>query len=127
VFCEVSIPKNNPFVLSSSPEHSEGERIEAPPLIGSSLSADVRYVHPIALAVVYCPARGREWGRRMVEVMIEQWRNLDGSVDFLWSVWRDGERVQMGGPHANPSDAKSAAKGFCTSRLGLEPDAVTEL
>ena len=63
----------------------------------------------------------------MVEVMIEQWRNLDGSVDFLWSVWRDGARVQMGGAHKTAADAKAAAAAYCGSRLGLAPDAVTEL
>lgn len=63
----------------------------------------------------------------MVEVMIEQWKNLDGSVDFLWSVWHDGVRVQMGGAHKSVVDAKAAALAFCESRLGLEPDAVTEL
>jgi hypothetical protein len=63
----------------------------------------------------------------MVEVMIEQWKNLDGSVDFLWSVWNAGERVQMGGAHRTASEAKVAAVDFCRTRLGLEPDEVTEL
>jgi hypothetical protein len=63
----------------------------------------------------------------MVEVMIEQWKNLDGSVDFLWSIWRDGTRVQMGGAHKTAADAKAAALAFCESRMRLAPDAVTEL
>lgn len=63
----------------------------------------------------------------MLEVMIEKWSNRDGTVDFLWSVWNAGERVQMGGAHKSADDAKVAAVDFCRSRLGLEPDSVTEL
>jgi hypothetical protein len=63
----------------------------------------------------------------MVEVMIEKWSNRDGTVDFLWSVWSAGERVQMGGAHKNATEAKLAAVDFCRTRLGLEPDEVTEL
>jgi hypothetical protein len=63
----------------------------------------------------------------MVEVMIEQWKNRDGSIDFMWSVWRDGARVEMGGAHKSAAEAKATALMFCETRLGLAPDAVTEL
>jgi hypothetical protein len=63
----------------------------------------------------------------MVEVMIEQWKNRDGSVDFLWSVWHEGARVQMGGSHKTAAEARDAALAFCRTRMGITPDAVTEL
>ena len=63
----------------------------------------------------------------MIEVMIEQWKNLDGSVDYLWSVWQEGTRVQMGGSHKSAAEAREAALEFCRTRLGVAPDAVTEL
>ena len=46
----------------------------------------------------------------MLEVMIEQWKNLDGSVDYPWSVWRDGVRVHMGGVLGSAEDAETDAK-----------------
>lgn len=63
----------------------------------------------------------------MLEVMIEQWNNLDGSTDYLWSLWRDGRRVHMGGTHASAAAAEAAARAFCRDRLGAEPNAVTRL
>lgn len=63
----------------------------------------------------------------MTEVMIERWTNRDGGVDFLWSVWRDGSRVHMGGPFPTAEAAEAAAREFCTDRLGTEPDLVSRL
>ena len=63
----------------------------------------------------------------MVEVMIEQWKNLDGTVDYMWSVWRDGQRIEMGGAHASATAAEAAALAFCEDRLGIAPDTVTRL
>jgi hypothetical protein len=63
----------------------------------------------------------------MVEVMIERWTALDGSVDYRWSVWRDGKRVEMGGPHATPEGSEAAARRFCLTELGSAPDRVTRL
>lgn len=66
-------------------------------------------------------------GRNMLDVMIEEWRNLDGSADYLWSVWRDGRRLHMGGMHPTPEEAEREARGFCAGRLGAAPDSVTRL
>ncbi len=63
----------------------------------------------------------------MTEVMIERWSNRDGGDDFLWSVWRDGSRVQMGGPHPTAEAAEAAARAFCAGELGVEPERISHL
>jgi hypothetical protein len=63
----------------------------------------------------------------MLEVMIEQWKNLDGSVDYPWSVWRDGVRIHMGGVLGSADDAEIDAKAYCVARLGSEPDSIVHL
>jgi len=62
-----------------------------------------------------------------MEVMIEQWNNLDGSTDFLWSVWRDGARVHMGGRNETAEAAEIEALDFCAKHFGRTPDSVTKL
>lgn len=59
--------------------------------------------------------------------MIEQWNNLDGSVDWLWSVWKDGSRIHMGGAHKDPGTAEAEARSFCRDRYSADPDAVIHL
>lgn len=63
----------------------------------------------------------------MVEVMIEQWKNLDGSVDFLWSVWQAGTRIQMGGAHDTGEEAEMEAREYCLRNLGTEPASITRV
>ncbi len=63
----------------------------------------------------------------MLEIMIERWTALDGTVDYRWSVWRDGRRVQMGGPQDTPDESEAAARKFCSEELGCAPDRVTRL
>lgn len=63
----------------------------------------------------------------MIEVMIERWSQRDGSVDWLWSIWRDGEREHMGGAHDSPESAEMEARAACHRRLGCGPDNVTVL
>jgi len=63
----------------------------------------------------------------MLEIMIEQWKNLDGSVDYPWSVWRDGVRIHMGGVLASAEAAETDAKAYCVARLDSEPDSVVRL
>ncbi len=63
----------------------------------------------------------------MLEVMIECWDNADGSVDYLWSVWRSGRRVQMGGSFDSAEAAESDARVFCRNALGEEPQRVRVL
>jgi hypothetical protein len=33
----------------------------------------------------------------MIQIIVERWSQRDGSVDWLWSIWQDGERKHMGG------------------------------
>ena len=62
-----------------------------------------------------------------LEVIIERWNNADGSVDYLWSVWRAGRRLHMGGKFATADAAKTEAMTFCRSSLGTTPERVREL
>lgn len=59
--------------------------------------------------------------------MIETWATPQTGTTFRWSVWMDGKRVAMGGPHASPDDCESEARASCAERLGLSPDRVTRL
>jgi len=43
----------------------------------------------------------------MIEVMIERWTNPDGSIDHLWSLWRDGNRLQFGEKHDSATAAEA--------------------
>ena len=63
----------------------------------------------------------------MLEVMIEQWANRDGTTDYLWSAWQNGQRIHMGGPHGSADDAEQEAVEHCLRALGARPDAVTRL
>lgn len=63
----------------------------------------------------------------MVELIIEHWRNSDGSSHFLWSVWRDGKRVEMGRPAADALAAEQAGGQWCWRVLKAPPDRVTRL
>ncbi len=64
----------------------------------------------------------------MIEVMIERWTGPGGGVNFRWSVWRDGHRVQMGRDSYPTAEAGEAdAREFCVHGLGREPDRVTRL
>ncbi len=62
----------------------------------------------------------------MIEIIIERWSGPDGE-HFLWSVWRDGRRLEMGGPHADSADSQAAGQEFCTQRLGRKADRITRL
>ena len=63
----------------------------------------------------------------MVELIIEHWRNPDGSSHFLWSVWRDGKRVEMGRPTPDAQAAEQAGGQWCWRVLKAPPDRVTRL
>jgi len=62
-----------------------------------------------------------------IEIVIERWVNLDKSTDFRWSVWRDGARLQMGGPHVSLEASEQDATEFCRKSLGRDPDRVERL
>lgn len=63
----------------------------------------------------------------MIELIIERWRNLDGSEDFLWSVWREGKRVEMSGRLASAATAESEGRVWCEKTLARAPDRITQL
>lgn len=63
----------------------------------------------------------------MIEVMIETWSSPQSGTSYRWSLWRDGTRVAMGGPHASIDESEADARGFCEARLKQPPDRVTRL
>lgn len=63
----------------------------------------------------------------MLEIVIERWRGLDGAVAYRWSLWADGRRLQMGGPHGDAQASLADAQAFCRDQLGRPADRVTEL
>jgi hypothetical protein len=63
----------------------------------------------------------------MVELIIEKWLNLDGSSQFLWSVWRDGKRIGMSRPQEKSEDAERQGLDWCLRSTGSRPDRVTRL
>ena len=70
-------------------------------------------------------ARGVMAGR--IDVIIERWGNANKSTDFRWSIWRDGARVQMGGPHASAEDSERDAVEFCRKEFQRTPDRIERL
>jgi hypothetical protein len=54
----------------------------------------------------------------MIEIMIERWSQRDGSVDWLWSIWQDGQRLHMGKPHPSAEDAEMEARAACHKLTG---------
>ncbi|MGH6931428.1 MAG: hypothetical protein ACREEE_03230 [Dongiaceae bacterium] len=63
----------------------------------------------------------------MIEVIIERWTSLSKNTDFRWSVWRDGSRIQMGGPHGSCDESESEALAYCKTSLRRDPDRVERL
>lgn len=63
----------------------------------------------------------------MVEVIVERWSGFDGTVEYRWSLWRDGKRLQMGGPHPTGAACETEARAFCERTIGAAPDRVTQL
>jgi hypothetical protein len=63
----------------------------------------------------------------MLEIMIERWSLLGGRIEFRWSVWQDGRRIEMGArPNSTSEDAEAAARAWCRE-VGLEPDRISQL
>jgi hypothetical protein len=62
-----------------------------------------------------------------LEVIVERWSNPDKSTDYRWSVWRGGQRVQMGGPHASADDSERDATEFCRKSFKRTPDRIEHL
>ena len=63
----------------------------------------------------------------MLELMIETWSSPRTGTTYRWSVWRDGTRVGMGGPHETGEESEAEAREFCAERLRHAPDRVTRL
>lgn len=63
----------------------------------------------------------------MHEIIIERWNNRDGTQDHMWSLWHDGRRLEMGGPHQTAAAAEAEALAHCQRSLGRHPDRVTRL
>ena len=63
----------------------------------------------------------------MIEIVIERWTGADGRTDHLWSLWRDGGRLQIGNKHDSSNEAEEEALEFCRRALGAEHDRVTRL
>jgi hypothetical protein len=62
-----------------------------------------------------------------IEVIIERWTNLDKSVEYRWSVWHRGTRVQMGGPHPSAEASERDAVEFCRKRFERAPERIERL
>ncbi|MEC7489999.1 MAG: hypothetical protein VYA17_10470 [Pseudomonadota bacterium] len=63
----------------------------------------------------------------MIEIMIERWSQRDGSTDWLWSIWQDGERKHMGPSQPSVASAEMEARAGCQKLFGWVPDDVTIL
>jgi hypothetical protein len=63
----------------------------------------------------------------MIELIIESWSNLDGSTHYLWSVWRDGKRLEMSGRIASAEVAESLGRTWCETTIGRPPDRISRL
>tara|TARA_A100001037_G_scaffold56217_1_gene48386 strand:- start:2250 stop:2441 length:192 start_codon:yes stop_codon:yes gene_type:complete len=63
----------------------------------------------------------------MIEIIIERWTSPDGSTDFMWPVWQNGNRVQISGTYPTSDTAEADAFEFCTETLNRPPDRVTRL
>jgi hypothetical protein len=63
----------------------------------------------------------------MIEAMIETWSTPQSGTTYRWSLWRDGVRIAMGGPHDTIEESEAEARAFCTDRMRAPPDRVTRL
>lgn len=63
----------------------------------------------------------------MIEVMVETWSGPQTGTTYRWSLWRDGTRVAMGGPHAVIDESEADARAFCIDHFDRPPDRVTRL
>jgi hypothetical protein len=62
----------------------------------------------------------------MIEIMVERWSGRDGGEEFRWSLWQNGRRLTMGGPHPTAEASEAEARAAC-AKLQLEPGRVTRL
>jgi hypothetical protein len=63
----------------------------------------------------------------MIELMLETWSSPQTGTAYRWSLWKDGARIAMGGPHKTATESEAEALEFCADRLKQQPDRVTRL
>lgn len=63
----------------------------------------------------------------MVKIIIERWQYPDGRTEHLWSVWQEGKRIGMGGPHKSADAAEAEAQSACQKSLGKAADQIERL
>ena len=63
----------------------------------------------------------------MLEVMLETWSTPRTGTTYRWSLWRDGTRIAMGGPHDTIEESETEARTFCADKMRAPPDRVTRL
>jgi hypothetical protein len=63
----------------------------------------------------------------MLELIIERWTQPASGTSFRWSLWQDGKRVLMGGPHNTQETSEQDGAAQCRAQLGRAPDRVTRL
>ena len=63
----------------------------------------------------------------MVELMIEQWSQPDGSIRYLWSIWQGGKRIGIGEGATTAEAAERAGRQWCLQTIAAPPDRVTRL
>jgi hypothetical protein len=63
----------------------------------------------------------------MLELMIEAWVNPGVAPAYRWSLWAEGKRVAMGGPHNAAGESETEALEYCTRRLKRQPDRISRL
>jgi hypothetical protein len=63
----------------------------------------------------------------MIKIIIERWNYPDGRTEHLWSVWRDGKRIGMGGPHQSAEASEAEAQAACQKSLGQAADKIERL
>jgi hypothetical protein len=63
----------------------------------------------------------------MLELIIERWTEPKTGTTFRWSLWQDGQRILMGGPHKSGETSENDGLRECEEQLGRAPDRVTRL
>ena len=64
----------------------------------------------------------------MIEIVIERGTNAQGKTVFRWSVWSDGDQIEMAqNTHSDADDCEAEAVEFCWRTLGQKPDQITKL
>lgn len=62
-----------------------------------------------------------------LELMLETWSTPRTGTVYRWSLWADGVRLAMGGPHETLKGAEAEALAHCDDSLKRRPDRVTRL